>query len=422
MLTGKRIILGITGSIAAYKAAEIVRRLKALNAEVWVVMTRGGTWFITPLTLQTLSCNPVYTETFVLQEGSRITHINLIKDADLFLIAPATANIIGKIAAGIGDDLLTTMALAARCPVIIAPAMDSDMYNNPILQKNIARLKETGLRFIEPEEGELASGLVGKGRLARIENITSTVIDLLVVNPVRDLSLNGVKKDLKGEVVLVTAGPTREYIDPVRFISNRSSGKMGYAIAASAKERGAEVILVSGPTTLQKPAKSEGIELINVVTASEMREEVLKNLKRATIVIMAAAVSDYRPADISPEKIKKSGSNVSLDLTETPDILTEIGKDKGNRIVVGFAAETENLESNAMLKLKRKNLDIIVANDVSDPDAGFEVDTNVVTIIDKNNEVTPLPRMSKKEVSYRILDKIAKITKIANLKRTYSRA
>ena len=368
-------------------------------------MTRGGTEFITPLTLQTLSGNTVYTETFALQEGSKITHINLIKDADLLLIAPATANIIGKIAGGIGDDLLTTMALAARCPVIIAPAMDSDMYNNPILQSNIAQLKETGCRFIDTEEGELASGLVGKGRLAGIEVIISAVIDLLVV-----------KKDMAGEVVLVTAGPTREYLDPVRFISNRSSGKMGYAIAASAKERGAEVILVSGPTTLQKPAKSEGIELINVVTASEMREEVLKNLKRATIVIMAAAVSDYRPADISPEKIKKSGSNVSLDLTETPDILTEIGKDKGNRIVVGFAAETENLESNAMLKLKRKNLDIIVANDVSDPDAGFEVDTNVVTIIDKNNEVTPLPRMSKKEVSYRILDKIAKIAKIANLK------
>ncbi|MEK6681124.1 MAG: bifunctional phosphopantothenoylcysteine decarboxylase/phosphopantothenate--cysteine ligase CoaBC [Nitrospirota bacterium] len=411
MLTGKRIILGITGSIAAYKAAEIVRRLRSLNAEVWVIMTRGGTEFITPLTLQTLSGNTVYTETFALQEGSKITHINLIKDADLLLIAPATANIIGKIAGGIGDDLLTTMALAARCPVIIAPAMDSDMYNNPILQSNIAQLKETGCRFIDTEEGELASGLVGKGRLASIEVIISAVIDLLVV-----------KKDMAGEVVLVTAGPTREYLDPVRFISNRSSGKMGYAIAASAKERGAEVILVSGPTTLQKPAKSEGIELINVVTASEMREEVLKNLKRATIVIMAAAVSDYRPADISPEKIKKSGSNVSLDLTETPDILTEIGKDKGNRIVVGFAAETENLESNAMLKLKRKNLDIIVANDVSDPDAGFEVDTNVVTIIDKNNEVTPLPRMSKKEVSYRILDKIAKIAKIANLKRTYSRA
>ncbi len=411
MLTGKRIILGITGSIAAYKAAEIVRRLRSLNAEVWVIMTRGGTEFITPLTLQTLSGNTVYTETFALQEGSKITHINLIKDADLLLIAPATANIIGKISGGIGDNLLTTMALAARCPVIIAPAMDSDMYNNPILQSNIAQLKETGCRFIDTEEGELASGLVGKGRLANIEVIISTVIDLLVV-----------KKDMAGEVVLVTAGPTREYLDPVRFISNRSSGKMGYAIAASAKERGAEVILVSGPTTLQKPAKSEGIELINVVTASEMREEVLKNLKRATIVIMAAAVSDYRPADISPEKIKKSGGNVSLDLTETPDILTEIGKDKGNRIVVGFAAETENLESNALLKLKRKNLDIIVANDVSDPDAGFEVDTNVVTIIDKNNEVTPLPRMSKKEVSYRILDKIAKIAKIANLKRTYSRA
>ncbi|MBI3354488.1 MAG: bifunctional phosphopantothenoylcysteine decarboxylase/phosphopantothenate--cysteine ligase CoaBC [Nitrospirae bacterium] len=408
MLTGKRIILGITGSIAAYKAAEIVRRLRSLNAEVWVVMTRGGTEFITPLTLQTLSGHTVYTETFALQEGSKITHINLIKDADLFLIAPATANIIGKFAAGIGDDLLTTMALAARCPVIIAPAMDSDMYDNPILQNNIAQLKETGCRFIETEEGELASGLVGKGRLANIEVIISTVIDLLVV-----------KKDMAGEVVLVTAGPTREYLDPVRFISNRSSGKMGYAIAASAKERGAEVILISGPTTLQKPAKSEGIELINVVTASEMREEALKNLKRATIVIMAAAVSDYRPVDISPGKIKKSGGNVSLDLTETPDILTEIGMDKGNRIVVGFAAETENLESNAMLKLKRKNLDIIVANDVLDPDAGFEVDTNVVTIIDKNNEVTPLPRMSKKEVSYRILDKIAKI---ANLKRTYSRA
>lgn len=405
MLTCKKIILGITGSIAAYKAAEIVRRLRSLNAEVWVIMTRGGTKFITPLTLQTLSGNTVYTETFALQEGSKITHINLIKDSDLLLIAPATANIIGKIAGGIGDDLLTTMALAARCPIIIAPAMDSGMYNNSILQNNIAQLKEAGVRFIEAEDGELASGLIGKGRLANTEAIISTVIDLLVV-----------KKDMAGEVVLVTAGPTREYMDPVRFISNRSSGKMGYAIAASAKERGAEVILVSGPTTLQKPDKSEGIELINVVTSSEMREEVLKNLRRSTIVIMAAAVSDYKPVDISPKKIKKSGGNISLDLAETPDILTEIGMDTANRIVVGFAAETENLESNALSKLKRKNLDIIIANNVSDPDAGFEVDTNIVTIIDKYNEVTPLPRMSKKEIAYRIMDKIA------NLRRSYSRA
>lgn len=400
MLTGKRIILGVTGSIAAYKAAEIVRRLKSANADVAVVMTKGGMEFITPLTLQTLSCSPVYTETFVLQRDSSIAHIDAVKAADLFLIAPATANIIGKIAAGIGDDILTTMVLSARCPVLIAPAMDSDMYENPVVQKNIAFLKERAYSFIEPEEGELASGIIGKGRLADIDKIVSSVIDILVV-----------KKDLKGEVVLVTAGPTREYIDPVRFISNRSSGKMGYAIAEAAKNRGAEVMLISGPSSLQKPA---GIELINIVTAGEMREAVMKNIERASIVVMAAAVSDYRPIKASKDKIKKSGKDISVGLTEVPDILSEIGRYKGNRIVVGFAAETRDIINNAISKLKEKNLDMIVANDISEPDAGFEVDTNIVTIIDKDGMAAKLDKMSKKQVANRIFDKIV------SLKRVYS--
>lgn len=395
MLTGKKIILGIAGSISAYKGAEIVRRLKSFNADVTVVMTRAATEFITPLTIATLSGNPVYTETFALQESSKITHINLVKEADLFLIAPATANIIGKIAAGIGDDLPTTMILATSSPILIAPAMDSDMYRNPIVQKNIALLKDMGYRFIEPEEGELASGLIGKGRLGNIERIISSVMDLLVV-----------KKDLIGEVVLVTAGPTREYLDPVRFISNRSSGKMGYAIAAASKERGAEVILISGLTALDKP---EGVELINIITADEMRDEALKKLDRATIVIMAAAVSDYRPIKVSSEKIKKGGMDITVGLTEAPDILAEIGRNKGERIVVGFAAETSSLIDNALLKLNEKNLDMIIANDISKPDAGFEVDTNIVTIIDRDGMLTELGKMSKKEVSNRILDKIVNL-------------
>ncbi len=399
MLTGKRIILGVTGSIAAYKAAEIVRRLKSANADASVVMTKGGMEFIAPLTLQTLSCNPVYTETFILQKDSRIAHIEMVKAADLFLIAPATANIIGKIAAGIGDDTLTTMVLSARCPVLIAPAMDSDMYENPIVQRNIAFLKERGYRFIEPEEGDLASGIIGKGRLADIEKIVSSVIDILVV-----------KKDMKGEVVLVTAGPTREHIDPVRFISNRSTGKMGYAIAETAKNRGAEVILISGPTSLQRPA---GVELINIVTADEMREEVKKNIERASIVVMAAAVSDYRPMKASKNKIKKIGRDISLELTEVQDILAEIGRDKGNRIVVGFAAETCDIINNAMSKLEEKRLDMIVANDISNPDAGFEVNTNIVTIIDKDGMVTEPGKISKKDVAHRVFDRIV------NLKRRY---
>lgn len=400
MLSGKRIILGITGSIAAYKSAEIVRRLKASNADVTVVMTRGGMEFITPLTMQTLSCSPVYTETFVLQKDSRIAHIEIVKSADLFLIAPATANIIGKIAAGIGDDVLTTMILSARCPVLIAPAMDSDMYNNPIVQRNISFLKERDYRFIEPEEGELASGIIGKGRLADIEKILSSVIDVLVV-----------KKDLADEVVLVTAGPTREYMDPVRFISNRSTGKMGFALAEAAKSRGAEVILISGPASLHKPA---GVELINVVTADEMREEVMKNMGRATIVIMAAAVSDYMPVKVWQDKIKKSGKDINIGLTEVTDILSEIGKNKGGRIIIGFAAETKDLINNAQIKLNEKNLDMIIANDISNPAAGFEVDTNIVTLIERDGSITSLKKMSKKDAAHRIFDKIVR------LKRRYS--
>lgn len=400
MLSGKRIIFGITGSIAAYKSAEIVRRLKAANADVTVVMTRGGMEFITPLTMQTLSCSPVYTETFVLQKDSRIAHIEIVKSADLFLIAPATANIIGKIAAGIGDDVLTTMVLSARCPVLIAPAMDSDMYNNPIVQKNISSLKERDYRFIEPEDGELASGIIGKGRLADIERILSSVIDVLVV-----------KKDLADEVVLVTAGPTREYMDPVRFISNRSTGKMGYALAEAAKSRGAEVILISGPASLHKPA---GAELINVVTADEMREEVMKNLQRASIVVMAAAVSDYMPVKVCQDKIKKSGKDINIGLTEVTDILSEVGKNKGDRIIVGFAAETKDLINNAQIKLNEKSLDMIVANDVLNPDAGFEVDTNIVTLIERDGSITSLEKMSKKDAAHRIFDKIVR------LKRRYS--
>ncbi len=394
MMKGRKIVLGVTGGIAAYKAAELVRELVRAGAQVHVIMTKSAREFIAPLTFQTLSGNPVSTELFNLVEESEIGHISLADRADVFVIAPATANIIGKIASGIADDMLSTVVMATKAPVLIAPAMNVHMWENAICQGNITRLRARGYHFVEPESGELACGYEGKGRLAEIAGIVEEIRSLL--SP----------KDFKGETVLVTAGPTEEPIDPVRFITNRSSGKMGWALARTAYRRGAEVVLVSGPSSLPIP---RNVKYIQVRSAEEMREAVMKTLETSSILLMAAAVSDYRPPQAAPEKIKKLTAATTLSLERTPDILRAAGKKKAGRIFVGFAAETENLLRNAKEKLKRKNLDLIVANDVSQPGAGFEVDTNIVKIIHRSGKVEKLPLMTKEEVADQILDRVAKL-------------
>ena len=391
MLKGKKIILGVTGGIAAYKAAELVRELVRSGAEVFVVMTHSAQAFITPLTFQTLSGNKVTTELFSLIEESEIGHIALADRAELLVIAPATANIIGKIAGGIADDMLTTIVMATKAPVLLAPAMNVHMWENPICQENIQKLRGRGFHFIDPEAGELACGYEGKGRLAEIPAIVEEVRAIL--SP----------KDLSGETLLVTAGPTEEPIDPVRFLSNRSSGKMGFAVARAARLRGARVILVSGPSTLPAPA---GVKFIPVRTAAEKREAVLGSLPGVSVLVMAAAVSDYRPKATSPEKIKKSQAELTLPLELNPDILREAGQRKEKRFLIGFAAETESLLANARKKLAEKNLDLIVANDVGLPGAGFAVDTNIVKLIDRSGKIEELPLMGKEELADRVLDRV----------------
>ncbi len=391
MLKGKKIVLGVTGGIAAYKAAELVRELVRSGAEVFVVMTRSAQAFITPLTFQTLSGNKVTTELFSLIEESEIGHISLADRADLLVIAPATANIIGKLAGGIADDMLTTIVMATRAPVLLAPAMNVHMWENSICRENIQKLRGRGYHFVDPEAGELACGYEGKGRLAEIQAIVEEI--RFILSP----------KDLSGETLLVTAGPTEEPIDPVRFLSNRSSGKMGFALARAARMRGAQVLLVSGPSALPAPS---GIKFIQVRTAVEMREAVLEHLAQASVLVMAAAVSDYRPRGTSPEKIKKSEAELTLPLELNPDILFEAGRRKGKRLLIGFAAETENLLANARKKLAEKNLDLIVANDVSLPGAGFAVDTNVAKLIDRSGKVEEFPLMSKEDLADRLLDRV----------------
>jgi phosphopantothenoylcysteine decarboxylase/phosphopantothenate--cysteine ligase len=395
MLKGKEIVLGVTGGIAAYKAAEFVRLLVKQEACVRVVMTRNGQEFITPLTFQTLSGNPVVTDPFAFIEETQIGHIALADLAELIVIVPATANIIGKIANGIADDFLTTMVMASKAPVLFVPSMNVNMWENRALQNNIQALMERGYHLIEPGEGELACHWYGKGRLAELSEVLERAEDIL--SP----------KDLKGERILVTAGPTQESIDPVRFITNHSSGKMGYALAKTARRRGAEVILVTGPTSL--PIPRSDIKLISVKTAEEMRKAVFAHLKDCSVVIKAAAVSDYRPKEISRMKLKKTSSNTSLELERTRDILGEIGKKKGKRILVGFAAETEDLISNARKKLKEKNLDLIVVNDVMKPGAGFASETNQVKFLYPSGETKDLPLMSKEEVSQFILDEVVSL-------------
>jgi phosphopantothenoylcysteine decarboxylase/phosphopantothenate--cysteine ligase len=383
------VVLGVSGGIACYKAVELVRLLVKTGYRVQVIMTRGAMEFVAPLTFQTVSGNPVATETFNLTQESEIGHIDLADSADLFVIAPATANVIGKIANGIADDLLTTVVMAVRAPILIAPAMNVHMYENPILQENLRQLRRLGYHIMEPAEGFLACGYEGKGRLPEPEAILAEIQRLLT------------KKDLAGEKFLITAGPNREPIDPVRYISNRSSGKMGYALARAALRRGAEVVLVSGPTALDPPA---GARFIPVTTAAEMQDAVLKAYPHCTAVVMAAAVTDYRPVAVAAQKIKRSEGPLELRLEPNPDILEALGQKRDGKVLIGFAAETEDLAANAEKKLRKKNLDMIVANNVAESGSGFDGDTNIATIIDRTGARRSLPLMSKDELADRIFD------------------
>jgi phosphopantothenoylcysteine decarboxylase/phosphopantothenate--cysteine ligase len=392
MLKGKRIVLGVTGGIAVYKAVELLRLYVKAGAKVSVVMTRSAQEFVTPLTFQTLSGRPVHTELFDLYQESEIGHISLADRADIFVVAPATANIIGKVAGGIADDLLSTTIMATRAPVLFVPAMNVNMWENPVYRGNQAKLEGLGYRFMEPVSGFLACGWEGKGKLPDPVHILAETERIL--SP----------QDLAGETVLVTAGPTREEIDPVRYISNYSSGKMGYAIARAAAWRGARVLLVSGPTCLAPPC---GVEVHPVTSALQMRDETLRRAAEATVVIKAAAVADYRPAAPSGQKIKKEETGeITLKLEKNPDILAELGKTKGGRILCGFAAETADLTANARKKLQEKNLDLIVANDVTQAGAGFDGDTNIVRLLFRDGTEEAFPQMTKDEVAHRLLDRI----------------
>jgi phosphopantothenoylcysteine decarboxylase / phosphopantothenate---cysteine ligase len=391
MLKDRRIVLGVTGGIAAYKAAELVRELVRRGAEVRVVMTDHAKQFVAPLTFETLSGHPVATDLFRLTGNYEIGHIALAEFAELLVIAPATANIIGKMVAGLADDVLTTVLLAATAPVLICPAMNSKMYANAVVQENIRKMKFLGHFLLEPGYGELACRTMGQGRLPEVAEIVEAIESILT------------PKDLAGEHILVTAGPTQEPFDPVRFISNHSSGKMGYALALMAKRRGAAVTLISGPTSLTPP---RDVECIPVRTAIEMREAVISRLDRATVVIKAAAVADYRPASCQKTKIKKSEGPLDVRLERNPDIISEIARKKGDRIVVGFSMESENLLENARKKLTEKGMDFIVANDVTEPGAGFGGDTNVIRILDTQGSIDTFPLMDKLDVAGVILDRV----------------
>lgn len=394
LLRDKTIVVGVSGGIAAYKAAELIRLLVGQGARVRVMMTRNAAEFITPLTLQTLSANPVATETFSLTQESEIGHIRLADSADAMLIAPATANVIAKAAAGIADDIVTTVLLAARCPVAFAPAMNVHMYEHPSVKENLAKLAERGATIIEPGVGDLACGYTGAGRLLEPA--------LIVEELTRMLSPH----DLAAERILVTAGPTQEAIDPVRFVSNKSSGKMGFAIARAAWRRGAAVKLVAGPSALATPY---GVERIDTVSASELLEATARDFPWCSTLVMAAAVADFRPANPAPQKLKKNARGMALELASIADEMPRLAARKGSRILIGFAAETEKLEESAADKLRRKKLDLIVANDVSREGAGFAVDTNIVTLIGDDGRAESWPKLAKDEVADRILDRLAAI-------------
>ena len=391
MLKGKTVVIGVTGSIAAYKMADVASALVKMNADVHVLMTENACNFINPITFETLTSNKCIVDTVDRNFEFDVKHISLARKADIFIVAPASANIIGKIANGIADDMLSTTIMAADCKRIIAPAMNTHMYRNPIVQKNIATLKSLGYEFVSPSSGRLACGDIGEGKLADV----NTIVDYIV---------RGVaKKDMEGKKLIVTAGPTQEAIDPVRFITNHSTGKMGYAIAERAALRGADVTLVSGPVSLNPPS---GVKVVNIKSAEDMFNAVTSEYKTADIVIKAAAVADYRPAKVSGEKIKKeSGMNV-IELERTKDILQYLGEHKKEgQILCGFSMETENLMENSVKKLHKKNADMIIANSIKKDGAGFGTDTNVITIITENDAVA-YPIMTKYEAADEILNAI----------------
>jgi len=391
-----RVALGVAGGIAAYKAAEVVRLLQEKGLEVQVVMTRSARQFVTPLTFAALSGRKVITEMFSGAGGeleSAIEHIAVAQSIDALVIAPATANVIAKIAHGISDDFLTTLCLATQAPLVVAPAMNVNMWENPATQQNLAVLRARGARIVEPDEGYLACGMTGAGRLASVESIAGAVFETL-----------GRREDLKEETVLVTAGPTQEPVDAVRYLGNRSSGKMGYALAEASARRGARVILVSGPTHLEPPA---GVEVERARTAEEMAEAVFRHLNRASVVLMAAAVADFRPAEPHPNKIKKQEGLPNLKLEPTRDILAEVARRRRpEQVVVGFAAEAERVLESAAQKLRAKQLDLVVANDIAQEGAGFDVDTNIVTLVFPDGRALPLEKMSKLDVAKRVLDEV----------------
>ena len=397
-----RIALGVTGGVAAYKAAELVRRLQQEKLAVQVVMTRAAQEFVTPLTFAALTGEKVITDLFGEKQASAnlesaIEHIAVAQRIDLLVIAPATADIIGKLANGIADDFLTTLYLATKAPMIVAPAMNVNMWEHAATQKNLEALRARGVRIVEPDEGYLACGMVGPGRLAGIEAIASAVREAL-----------GLKHDLDGVKIVITAGPTVEDVDPVRMLTNRSSGKMGYALADAALRRGAQVVLISGPTELRAPNEADWVP---VRSTEEMHRAVRERTKDAHVVIMAAAVADYRPVAPGAQKIKRSEERLVLELEPTADILAELGREKGPAILVGFAAETERLAENAQRKLAAKGADMIVANDVTQEGAGFDTDTNVVTLFLRDGREKALPKMPKFDVANRILDCVLELRK-----------
>ncbi|BFH67855.1 MAG: bifunctional phosphopantothenoylcysteine decarboxylase/phosphopantothenate--cysteine ligase CoaBC [Paenibacillus dendritiformis] len=408
MLQGKSILLGVTGGIAAYKAAALCSKLKQEGAEVRVIMTASATQFISELTFQTLSRQPVYTDTFDERDPSVVSHIDLADHADLVLVAPATANVIAKMAHGLADDMLSTTLLATTAPVMVAPAMNVHMYAHPAVVHNMEILRSRGVRFIEPEEGLLACGYTGKGRLAEPEHIVEYVKRWFreggkesALRPAGAASQGRERPGLlQGKRVLITAGGTVERIDPVRYITNDSSGKMGFAVAEAARDMGACVTVIAGQTQSVPP---EGVELIRVETALDMRDAVIARYEDADIVVKAAAVADYRPVHRAAHKLKKTGERLVIELERNPDILQELGEKKKNQLLIGFAAETEQLEQYALDKLARKNLDFIVANDVSRPDAGFGSDRNEVHIYSKKGLVERIPLTAKSEVARRLL-------------------
>lgn len=395
MLADKCIVIGITGGIAAYKIPDLVSKLTKAGADVHCIMTQSAQHFVTPLTLQTVSRNPVTTEMFESPKNWDVRHISLADRADMLVVVPATANVIGKVCAGIADDMLSTTIMAVQAPVLFAPAMNVHMYQNPIVQDNINKLKSYGYHFLEPDTGRLACGYEGKGRLPDNE---------VIFDKIKTFFSN--EKDLSGKTYLITAGPTREFVDPVRFLTNRSTGKMGYSLARAASDRGARVILISGPVNIPVP---DGVDHIPVISASDMFEAVKHYYQNADVIIKSAAVADYTPKNKSESKLKKGEGDLSLELSRTTDILRYLGDNKGNRILIGFAAETDNLDQNAVKKIKGKNLDLIVANDITVPGAGFGTDTNIVKLIYRDGRVEDLEKMSKDQVAHSILDRIVGI-------------